>query len=397
MDIHPAVRLDETLLTDTAATYRRIAAGGPVQYAELPGGEQGWLVMGYDQARALLDDPRLSKDIRTARTVLRLNGPEWHSPMVEHMLNTDRPEHTRLRRLVSKGFTARTVAALRPAIEALTDGLLDAMGDEGRTDLVESFAFPLPIAVISEMLGVPHEDRERIREWTGALVTNDPPGSAGQAFAALAGYLTGLIERKRAEPAQDLVSALVLASDEGDQLTAQEVLIMIGILIVAGHETTVSLISSAVHSLVRHPDQLGLLRSDRSLLPGAIEEVLRFDSPVHMASLRFTTEPVTVAGVTIPRHELVRIALPAANRDESRFPEPDRFDITRDTRGHLAFGHGIHFCLGAPLARLEAEIAVGKLLDRYGRLELDVPQEDVTWRPSEIVHSLRSLPIAYGR
>jgi cytochrome P450 len=324
--------------------------------------------------------------------------PPWtRSPVVEHMLHADPPDHTRLRRLVNKAFTPRAVARLRPAIEEITDDLLDAMGDAGRADLIDALAFPLPIAVISEMLGVPHTDRDRVREWSRALISIDDPEAQHRAGLAFGGYLTELVDDKRLTPGQDMLSGLISTSDGGDHLTTHEVITMAFLLLVAGHETTVSLIGNAVYSLLRHPEQMRLLRCDRSLLPGAVEEVLRYESPVHIATLRFTTAPVVIGGVEIPPHELVQISLPAANRDASQFPDPDRFDIARDTRGHLAFGHGIHYCVGAPLARMEGEIALGKLLDRYPQLDLDAREPEVRWRPSLLVHGLRTLPITYSR
>lgn len=392
-------RLDDAFADDLWGTYRRLAGDGPVQHVITPDGSPGWLVTGYAEARALLDDPRLSKDIRSARKLIPDMPPWTRSPVLEHMLHSDPPDHTRLRRLVNKAFTPRAVAQLRTVIESVTDDLLDAMGDAGQTDLIEALAFPLPIAVISDLLGVPHDDRDRTREWSRALLAfGDPdpeaPHRAGVAFGA---YLTELIDDKRATPGQDILSKLIQASDDGDHLTTHEVTTMAFLLLVAGHETTTSLIGNAVYSLLRHPEQMSLLRSDPGLLPRAVEEALRYESPVHFATLRFTTEPVAIGGVEIPPHELVQISLPAANRDASHFPDPDQFDIARDTRGHLAFGHGIHFCVGAPLARMEGEITLRKLLGRYPRLDLDAREPQVSWRPSQMVHGLRTLPIVYSR
>jgi cytochrome P450 len=324
------IRLDQTFVIDPWQTYRRIAGDGPVQHVILPDGSQGWLVTGYDEARTLLDDPRLSKDIKAARKLWLNNTPPFlQSPLAEHMLHSDPPDHTRLRRLVNRAFTPRAVARLRIAIASIADDLLDGMGDAGQADLVDAYAFPLPIAVISELLGVPHEDRDRVREWSGAFVSQAPPEATTQAAREFSMYLGDLIQDKRATPGpEDLLSDLLKASDGSDYLRTHEVLSMAFLLLVAGHETTVSLITNAVYSLLRHPDQMELLRDDAGLMSGTVEEALRYEGPVHIATLRITTEPVAIAGVEIPPGEHVHISLPAANRDTGRFPEPDRFDIT---------------------------------------------------------------------
>jgi cytochrome P450 len=270
------------------------------------------------------------------------------------------------------------------------------MGDTGETDLIDAYAFPLPIGVISELLGVPQVDRPQVREWTSALVSDAQPEAIGQAGQAFGGYLTELIAAKRATPGQDLISDLLAASREG-LVTDEEILNLTFILLAAGHETTVSLIGNAVHQLLRHPGQLSRLRGDPSLLPTAVEEVLRHSSPVHTGSLRFTTEPVTIAGVEIPANETIHISFLAANRDARLFPDPDRFDTARDSRHHLGFGHGIHFCVGAPLARMEGEVALRTLLERFPRLELAAQAADPQWRSSIVIHGLRTLPIRFGR
>ncbi|MEV6606170.1 cytochrome P450 [Kutzneria sp. NPDC051319] len=365
---------------------------GPLRRVTMPDGVPGWLVTDHAQARTLLDDRRLSKDVRIARPLFpRDAAAGYGTKLSEHMLNDDPPNHTRLRRLVTKAFTSRAVSRLRPQIERIVDELLD--GIDGETELIESFAFPLPIAVISELLGVPHEDRSRIRAWSKVFVS----GVTGEPLAAAARdqeqLLRDLIRVKRAAPAEDLLSDLVHVSDEGDQLSEDELVSMAFLLLFAGHETTVHLLGNAVHQLLTNPTQQELLRADHSLLPGAVEEVLRIASPIHIATLRFTTEPVLVDDVEIPADEFVMISLLAANADAARFDDPRDLDVTRPAGGHLAFGHGIHYCLGAPLARLEGEIALGRLLDRFPSLRLAVDPAELRWRSSTLVHGLRVLPV----
>lgn len=390
-------KVDKSFLTDPWPTYRRIAGDGPVQHVSYADGTKVWLITGYEAARTLLDDPRVSKDIRALRKALpdKLSLPMRLS-LNEHMLNTDPPDHTRLRRLVNKAFTPRNVVRMRATVERVADAMADAMGDAGEVDLIDAFAFPLPIAVISELLAVPHEDRSRMRDWSRAFVSEVPTAVLERASREFTAYLSELIDRKRAALGTDLLSELVRASEEGDQLSMQEVINMAYLLLIAGHETTVSLISNAVYSLLTHPAELAKLRADPKLLPGAVEEVLRYESPIHMATLRFTVAPVTIGGVTIPPGEFLHISLPAANRDAAKFREPDTFDINRDARGHIAFGHGIHFCVGAPLARLEGEIALRTLLGRFSKLELAATGPELRWRSSVLVHTLRTLPVRYA-
>ncbi|UBU13549.1 cytochrome P450 family protein [Nonomuraea gerenzanensis] len=351
-----------------------------------------WLVTRYAEARELLNDPSLAKDSARAVELFPPGtaGP-YASSLAAHMLNSDPPDHTRLRRLVNKEFTARTVSRLRPRIEQITDGLLDGLAGAGESDLLESFAFPLPIAVICELLGIPASDHDEFRTWTAPFVAASSAEEMGAAHAWMLDYLTRLVAAKRAEPGEDLLSQLVHGCDEGDRLSHDEVVSMAFLLLVAGHETTVNLIANSVLALIADPDQQAALRADPALLPGAVEEFLRFDGPINIATLRFTTEPVRVGDVEIPANEFVFISLLAANRDPDRFPDPDRLDLTRQDGGHLAFGHGIHYCVGAPLARLEAQIAIGRLLDRFTTIEPASPT--LRWRASTLIRGLETLPV----
>jgi cytochrome P450 len=295
---------------------------------------------------------------------------------------------------VTKAFTARTVEGLRPRIEQAAAGLLDAMPAGTTVDLIGAYALPLPITVICELLGVPEADRDRFREWTLTTVSDTTPEVLAEHSRQLAAYFTALIEDKRARPGDDLMSQLVQVSDGGDQLSPGELLGTGYLLLAAGFETTVNLIGNGLLALLRHPGQLALLRSDPALLPGAVEEFLRYEGPVNIAPIRFTTEPVLAGGADIPAGQLVLISLLAANRDERQFTDPGRLDITRPPSGHLAFGHGIHHCLGAPLARLEGQIAIGALLRRFPDLALaGEPGESLRWRHSTRMRGLHELPV----
>ncbi|MBB4685136.1 cytochrome P450 [Amycolatopsis jiangsuensis] len=376
---------------------------GPVCPFHGSWGGGSYLVTGYEDARALLTDSRVSKSNQGARELLAAKIGEENlsglgTLLGDHMLNSDPPDHTRLRKLVNRAFTARTVARLRPRIEEITRELLDGMAGQEQADLMTAFALPLPITVICELLGVRPEDRGEFSGWSNTLLAGatEDFGAIEQAAVQMHGYLASLVEGKRAEPGEDMLSALVLATDEGDALTEQELVGMAFLLLVAGHETTVNLIGNATLALLRAPEQAAKLRADPELLPGAVEEFLRFDGPINLATMRYTTEDVPVGDSTIPAGEFVQVSLLAANRDEGRFPDPDDLDVTRPPGGHLAFGHGIHYCVGAPLARLEAEIALGGLLNRFPDLTLAVPEDELDYRKSTLVHGLNALPVRLG-
>ena len=396
------VKLDEEFLQNPAAAYRKLRQHGPAQAVVLPNGWPGWVVTSYDDARRLLADHRLSKDVTEAVKLFPPgNARGYESPLVRHMLHSDPPNHTRLRALVNKAFTTRTVEQLRPRIAQIARALLDeiaAAAEPGAVvDLMDAYALPLPITVICELLGVPAKDRREFRDWTLTLVTISSPEALVAATRGLTGYLTNLIEAKRDDPGDDLVSRLVHASDEGSQLSPAELLNMTFLLLLAGFETTVNLIGNGVLALLRNPDQLDLLRSKPRLMPDAIEEFLRYDGALHIATVRFTTEPVPVGDTEIPAGQLVHVSLLAANRDGDRFDDPDKLDITRPPGGHLAFGHGIHHCVGAPLARLEGQIALGLLLDRFPDLSLAVDSDALRWREGTLMHGLTELPVTIGR
>jgi cytochrome P450 len=395
-----AERLGADYFQDPHAYFARMRAEGPVTPVTLPnGGDRVWLVTRYADVRAALADPRLYKDWAG-----KLTAPGWEPDAVTgylsaHLLNIDPPDHTRLRKLVSRAFTARRVAALRPRVEAITADLVDAMAarfaaGEEAVDLIEALAFPLPVTVICELLGVPVGDQAKFREWSHAFVASEgAPGSFRAAGTAMFYYFTELVAAKRAHPAGDMISALVEARDAGDSLDDRELIAMLFLLLIAGHETTTNLIASGILALLIHPAQLERLRADPSLLPGAVEELLRFVNPLTHATDRFTLEPVEIGGVQIPAREWVLCVTSSANLDPGRFPDAGRLDVQRDAGGHLAFGHGIHYCLGAPLARLEGEVAFGALLSRFPSLSLAADRSTLRWRPSSLIHGLETLPV----
>jgi cytochrome P450 len=378
----------EGFWADPYPVYERLRARGPVHRIGVPGTEPRedlWLVVGHEAARAAFTDPRLVKSVPGLRETEVIG---------RHMLMSDAPEHSRLRSLVTREFTPRRVAALAPRIQEITDELLDAMVPRGRADLVESLAFPLPMAVICELLGVPDIDRDRFRSLSSEVVA--PTEAYDDTFLGeLIGFFDKLIETKRTEaPADDLLGALLRTTDEdGDRLSPTELRGMAFLLLVAGHETTVNLIGNGVRALLDHPDQLAALRADMSLLDGAVEEMLRYDGPVETSTYRFSAEDVEIAGSVIPAGHPVLIAIGDAGRDPARFPDAGTFDIRRDARGHLAFGHGIHYCLGAPLARLEGRIALRSLLERCPDLAFD--GEPDRWLPGLLVRGARRLPVRW--
>ncbi|MEV8607875.1 cytochrome P450 [Amycolatopsis sp. NPDC051373] len=383
----------------THETLRHLHERGAVCPIRMPRGTPSYLVTGYDEARALLADPRLSKDNRGAYDLMIAKvGAEninrnFGQLLGAHMLNTDPPDHSRLRKLVNKAFTPRAIAGLRPRIEQITTELLDAMAEHEQVDLMAAFAGPVPITVICELLGVREADRGEFTGWSNILLGAGDVEEMQAAAIAMHTYLVALVAQKRAEPGEDLLSGLVHVTDEGDSLSEEELVAMAFLLLVAGHETTVNLIGNAVLALLRAPEQRAKLVADPSLMPGAVEEFLRFDGPINIATLRYTVEDVEVGDHKIPAGEFVQVSLLAANRDEGRFPDPADLDVTRAAGGHLAFGHGIHYCVGAPLARMEAEIALTALLARFPQLRAAVPEEDLVYRTSPLVHGVKTLPV----
>ena len=377
--------------------FTKLRQDAPVSLVELPGGLGVWLVTRYDDARQALADPRLSRAASSSNG-RRLTSGMFNRALTQHMLSSDPPDHTRLRRLVSGVFTPRRVELLRPRIAAIADALLDDLdGLDGQVDLIDAFAFPLPIQVICELLGIPASDRDSFRAWSDVVVSGPAAGDRlGPATNAMVAYIRGLLDARRADPGEDLLGGLVAASDGGDRLSDDELCSMVFLLLVAGHETTVNLIGNAVVGLARDPALAARLRAEPDALPAAVEEFLRYEGPVAVSTYRRSIASVTIGGVDIPAGETVVVSLLSANRDERRFAAPDIFDPDRADGGHLAFGHGIHYCLGAPLARAEAQIGLAALLGRFGSIELAVPAGELTFRPGVLLRGVTTLPVRLG-
>jgi cytochrome P450 len=382
--------------------YARWRTESPVRSVKLPDKRTAWLVTRYEDVAAVLKDERFGKDrFKTPeRTAKQPWMPKAFLPLAHNMLDQDPPDHTRLRALVQKAFTPRLVEGMRQRVQSLTDELLDvAERGGGHMDLIRDYALPLPSTIIAEMLGVPAADRHRFHRWSNAMVTSD--ASKLSLFRAMPGvlaflrYVRSLINKRRVQPTDDLAGTLARAEEAGDHLTEDELLAMIVLLLIAGHETTVNLIGNGTLALLAHPEQMQRLRDDPELIQPAVEELLRYDGPLAMATERFAREDVTVAGVAVPRDGLVFAVLASANRDERQFENPDVLDITRENNKHLAFGLGVHYCLGAPLARLEGQIAINTLLRRARDFRLAVPREKLRWRRGLVLRSLEALPVAF--
>ena len=364
--------------------------------------QRAWLITRYDDVLNVLKDERFAKDRRNAMTDEQLKKSPWVPPMfkpLEHtMLDLDSPDNTRLRALVHKAFTPRMVEKMRDQIQHLANQLLDAVEPKGSMDLIADFALPLPLTVVGQILGVPAEDNDKFHRWSKTLITS---GTSRNLLVlipnimAFMRYLKKLIKERRAYPKDDLITALVQAKDGSDQLSEDEILAMIFLLLIAGHETTVNLIGSGTLALLEHPDQLEMLRNEPGLIKTAVEELLHYVCPVEMATERYAREDIEIAGTTIPRGELAMAVIGSANRDERYFENPDMLDITRKNNRHLAFGHGVHFCLGAPLARLEGQIALSTLIQRMPNLRLNIAPDQVRWRGTFVLRGLEVLPVSF--
>ncbi|MER7173508.1 cytochrome P450 family protein [Streptomyces mesophilus] len=373
--------------------YAQLRAKGPVHRIHVPESGDCWLVVTRDAARAALTDPRLRNDIAYSSS-WRTDG--GHA-IGRNMLQSDPPQHTRLRRLVASHFTAGRVTALHPRIEALADGLLAALPSSGTVDIVSRYALPLPVSVICEIMGVPASAHGTFHTFSNELVLPTSPEAGAAASAQLEACIRELIAQKAAAPDGTLLSDLAQAAAQPDSLTPQELSGMVFLLLVAGHETTVSLISAAMYALLTHPEQLALLRADPALLAPTVEEALRFHTPVHATAFRFAAAPLDLSGTPIAAGDSVLVSLAAASRDPLHFTAPDRFDIRRQQVSHLGFGHGLHHCLGAPLARAETAIALRRLLAHHATIELATDPAALTWRTSTLLRSLTDLPVRLAR
>ncbi|UOQ93464.1 cytochrome P450 [Halobacillus shinanisalinarum] len=381
-------------------TFSKLRQEDPIHQTLMPSGHYSWIVTRYEDAVAVLKDPRFIKDYthllgQEEREEAQANS----SIFVRNMLFSDPPDHKRLRGLVQKAFTPKMIEGLRGRIEEITNELLDNVQEKGQMNLIDDFAFPLPIIVICEMLGVPSQDRDKFRTWSNTLVeASNNPEKAEQVethMTEFVMYLKQLCAERRQNPKDDMISKLIQSEEEGDSLSEQELYGVISLLIIAGHETTVNLITNGVFALLENPEQKEQLKNDPDLIDSALEEFLRYNGPVEFSTDRWASEMVELRGKTIAKGDHVIVALDSANRDPEQFEDPDLFDITRGKSKHLAFGKGIHFCLGAPLARLEAEVAVTTLLFRMPEIQLNTVSAALEWRPGILMRGLKELPVSF--
>lgn len=376
-------------------TYAKLRETDPVYRVLLPDGQYGWMITRYEDAVEALKDLRFIKDF--SKLMNESDRYDSDSIFTHHMLFSDPPDHKRLRGLVQKAFTPRMIEGMRNRIQEIANELLDAVDGNDSMNLIDDFAFPLPIIVICEILGVPSEDRDKFRIWSNSLVE----GSSGEHAEDMAvhmqefiEYLGERFEKVRENPKQDLISQLIAAEDEGDKLTEKELYGVVSLLIIAGHETTVNLIGNSILALLEHPEQLKLLQADPEMIHTALEESLRYNGPVEFSTSRWARENLEFKGKAIGKGDLVIIALNSANHDPNQFTDPEVFDITREKSPHLAFGKGIHLCLGAPLARLEGEIAINSLLQRFPQIKLKADKSKLEWRPGMIVRGVKEIPLS---
>jgi len=378
--------------------YARLRAEAPVYRTRLSFLTTAWLVTRYDDAVFVLKEGPFSNALLRQKLLSWL--PSRLEALTHHVLNADPPDHIRLRTLVSQAFTPRSVELLRGRIQSVCDQLLDAAVKKGRLELVGDFALRLPLTIIEDMLGIRPAERGRFDTWARRVAAGMslalPDLVLGMpALWQSVGYLRGLVARRRAEPRDDMVTALLQAEEAGDKLSEDEVIGMIGLLLLAGFETTMGLIAGGALALLRHPEQRRRFAEEPALADSAIEELLRYTSPLDFALFRIAREDVTIAGVTIPKGDVVLAALGSANHDAARFPNPDTLDLAREPNKHLAFGAGGHFCLGAPLARLEGRIALTTLFRRFPDLRLADPAETVPWRKGLSFRGPARLPLAF--
>jgi cytochrome P450 len=390
----------EGFFADPHPTYARLREQAPVVPVRDPNGLEYWLVTRYDEARQALADPGLSKDPRHAWAALSRAGLV-HGAAADataSMLTADPPEHTRLRAPVGRAFGQGSMDRLRPRIQQFTDRLLDTLAERGTADLIDTLAFPLAVTVLCELLGVPAADRADFRAWTTAAHTptyvTDVPMSRQEGARRLRAYIIEQVTRRRAEPPtgpQDLIGTLL--AHIGDSLTQAEVAETVSHLLLAGQDATTNLIGNGIAALLHHPDQIALLRRHPELLGPAVEELMRYDGPTARSSPRFAKTDLLLGTTTIRAREIVIVGLSSANRDPARFSDPDRLDITRTNASHLALGHGIHYCVAAPLARMMGQIAIGTLVRRFPDIALACRYDELRWRPTPVFRGLAELPV----
>ncbi|MDT0457678.1 cytochrome P450 [Streptomyces sp. DSM 41527] len=408
--------MDPALLTDPFAGYGALREQGPVVRGRFMDDSPVWLVTRFEEVRQVLRDQRFvnnpaapalghaAEDNPLTRLTDMLGLPEHLRPyLLGSILNYDAPDHTRLRRLVSRAFTARKITDLRPRVEQIADALLARLpehAEDGVVDLIQHFAYPLPITVICELVGIPEADRPQWRKWGADLISMEPD-RLGTSFPPMIEHIHQLVRERRGALTDDLLSELIRThDDDGGRLSDVEMVTMILTLVLAGHETTAHLISNGTAALLTHPDQLRLLQDDPALLPRAVHELMRWCGPVQMTQLRYAATDVDLAGTTIRRGDAVQLILVSANFDPRHYTDPDRLDLTRHPAGraenHVGFGHGAHYCLGATLAKQEGEVAFGKLLAHYPKMTLGVAPERLERTPLPGNWRLAALPVRLG-
>ncbi|WP_144539567.1 cytochrome P450 family protein [Cytobacillus oceanisediminis] len=372
--------------------YKNLRETEPVLKMRFPDGQEGWIITRYDDAVEVLKDHRFIKNV----SKLFGGSMEHQSIFMHNMLFSDPPDHKRLRGLVQKAFTPQMISGMRGRIQEITNDLLEKAAGKETINLIDDFAFPLPIIVICEILGVPAEDRNKFRIWSNSLIEGSNGEHAAEMFQHMNEfilYLSEWFEKIRKNQGKDLISQLMMAENESDHLTERELFGVVTLLIIAGHETTVNLIGNSILALIEHPEQLGLLQNQPEIIHNAIEETLRFNGPVEFSTSRWASEDLDFKGAAIRRGDLVIVALNSANHDPLQFKDPEIFDITREKSPHLAFGKGIHLCLGAPLARLEGEIAIKSLIQRFPDMKLNISKDQLEWRPGMIVRGVKEIPL----
>ncbi|NEA32470.1 cytochrome P450 [Streptomyces sp. SID13031] len=404
--------LGEDFVQRQAHYLRRFRGEGPVHEVIFPHGAKVWLVTRYADCKALAMDPRVGKDGRrlnemyakhstlsspmhSTRTDEEEAEPGFDDDLAAHVLNSDPPNHTRLRKLAIKAVTPARQEALRPSVEVAVEKLLDKLAEAPVVDLLAEFAWPLPLGTICDLFAMPEEDRENFRKWSGTLTgAGQDPEEVASASKNMTEYANALIDARRADPGDDMISEMLRMDLDGDQLTQGEIVGMIFIVVTAGHVTTVHSIGNGVFNLLTHPEELEKLRADPSLIPAAVDELMRFDPAASVGTFRFTKAEIEIAGVTIPKEQILALSWGSANRDETKFEDPDRLDVNRCPQGTFSFGHGVHYCIGIPMAKMQIEIALERLLARYPHLRLAVPADDVRWTSSALLHGLAGLPVS---
>jgi cytochrome P450 len=390
------VPLGEELIAPLHPVYYGVPVDRTPGAPRLVPGRRVWLVTRYQDAKTVLANSNLAKDVRRATELYNQHTgnsrPVVGGAISKHLLNVDPPDHTRLRGMVAGIFREDRVHARRPAVTGIAEAVLDGLAGRDRIDLKTDYALPFSVANTCHLLGVPVADMQKLFTFAELLQRFVTPAEADEVCAGMAAMLRELIEKKRDDPGEDLLTQVLDAHSAGE-LSDDELVAMYYVLIVAGYETSVNLIANGILTLLLHPDQLAMVRADPALLPGAVEEILRYEGPAAMSTVRFTTAPIAVGDTVIPEGEFVLVSLSVANRDPARFADPDRFDIGRSAAGHLSFGHGAHHCVGAPMGRLEGEIAIGGFLRRFPEVALGVGPEEIVWLDGTMVRNLSALPV----